>query len=309
MQGPAATRPAVAALAAAALLAGAGVARAQSIEPRAYTNAPVGVNFLIAGYAKTRGDLDFGPALPITNAHFDTSTEVAAYGRTLDFFGKSAKFDAIFAYTALSGSALSGNDTITRDIHGIADPLFRLSVNFIGAPAMNLKDYASYQQDLIVGASLQVSAPLGQYDSKRLVNLGSNRWSFKPEIGVSKALGQWTLEQSLAATLYTDNSDFFGGKKLSQDPIYSTQTHIVYSFRSGVWASFDATYFTGGRTTTDGVRADNLQENWRLGATLALPVDRKNSLKFYASSGVSARTGNNFDLFGVAWQYRFGGGL
>ncbi len=84
---------------------------------------------------------------------------------------------------------------------------------------------------------------------------------------------------------------------------------MIYGFRSGIWASLDATYFTGGRTTVNGVLNSDLQQNWRLGGTLAFPVDRLNSIKFYASNGVSARTGNNYDLIGVAWQYRFGGGL
>jgi len=128
-------------------------------------------------------------------------------------------------------------------------------------------------------------------------------------VGISKAIGPWTLEGTAAATFYTDNNDFFGGKTLSQDPLYSLQGHVIYGFRSGIWASFDTTYFAGGRTTVNGVRNSDLQQNWRLGATLALPVNRENSIKFYASSGVSARTGNSYDLVGVAWQYRWGGGL
>jgi predicted porin len=141
------------------------------------------------------------------------------------------------------------------------------------------------------------------------VNLGTNRWFFKPELGVSKALGPWTLEGTVAATIYTDNKDFFNGNTRSQKPIYSTQAHAIYSFDNGVWVSLDATYFTGGRTTLNGVQGDDLQKNWRLGTTLAFPVDAHNSIKLFASSGVSARTGNNYDLFGVAWQYRWGGGL
>ena len=131
----------------------------------------------------------------------------------------------------------------------------------------------------------------------------------KPELGVSKALGRWTWELSTAATIYGDNNDFYGGNRRSQDPIYSTQVHAIYSTHSGLWASLDATYFTGGRTTLNGVPNDDLQQNWRLGGTLAVPVDRLNSIKLYASSGVSARTGNNYDLIGIAWQHRWGGGL
>jgi len=178
-----------------------------------------------------------------------------------------------------------------------------------GAPALTLKEFKEYEQDLIVGASLQVSVPSGQYDESKLVNIGTNRWSFKPEVGVSQALGPWTLEFQAAATLFTDNDDFFGGNERSQDPIYSLQSHAIYGFRSGIWGSLDVTYFTGGRTTLNGTLNEDLQQNWRVGGTLAFPVDVHNSIKLYASSGVSARTDNNYDLFGIAWQYRWGAGL
>ena len=128
-------------------------------------------------------------------------------------------------------------------------------------------------------------------------------------MGISKAVGPWTLEVAAAATLYTDNNDFFGGNTRSQDPLYSFQGHVIYSFRSGIWASLDVTYFTGGRTTINGARNNDLQENWRVGGTLAFPVNARNSIKLYASSGVSSRTGNDYDLIGIAWQVRWGGGL
>ena len=284
-------------------------ASAQDIEPRAYSNAPVGVNFLIAGYGYTRGGLAFDTSAPVTNPQLHTSNAVLAYARALDLWGKSGKVDVIVPYSWLSGTADFQGATISRTINGFANPLFRFSVNLYGAPALTLKEFADYHQDLIVGVSLQVSAPWSQYDDSRVVNIGTNRWFFKPELGVSKAVGPWTTEFSAAATLYTDNNDFYGGNKRAQDPVYSFQGHAIYAFPRGVWGSLDATYFTGGRTTLNGVRNYDLQQNWRLGATLALPIDRLNSVKLYASSGVSARTGNNFDLIGIAWQYRFGGGL
>jgi hypothetical protein len=299
---------ATAALAAWMLLAVASMARAQDIEPRAYSNAPVGVNFLIAGYAYTRGGLSFD-TLPLTNAHLQTSSVVLAYARSLDLWGKSGKFDVIAPYTWLSGTADYAGQPVQRQVNGFNDPKFRLSVNLYGAPALSREEFAKYRQDLIVGASLQVSAPWGQYDDRRLINIGTNRWSFKPEVGMSKAEGPWTLEVAAGATLYTDNNDFYGGNTRSQDPLYSVQGHVIYGFGGGIWGSLDATYYTGGRTTFNGVLDNDLQQNWRGGATLAFPVDAYNSIKFYASSGVSARTGNNYDLIGIAWQYRWGGGL
>jgi hypothetical protein len=283
--------------------------RAQDIEPRAFSNAPVGVNFLIAGYAYTRGGLAFDSSVPITNPQLETSSAVLGYARVLDLWGQSGKVDVIVPYSWLSGTAESAGQPIERIVDGFADPRFRLSVNLLGAPALTLEEFRDYKQDLILGASLQVSAPWGQYDNSRVVNLGTNRWWFKPEIGVSKAVGPWTFELAGAVTLYTDNRDFLNGGTRAQEPLYSTQAHVIHGFRSGVWASFDVTHFTGGRTTIDDRLNNDLQRNWRLGGTLALPVDAHNSIKLYASSGVAARTGNNFDLIGIAWQYRWGGGL
>ena len=294
---------------AAACLAWLAAVQAQDIEPRSYSNAPVGVNFAIAGLADARGALEFDPATRLTNAKISTQSAIFAYARSLDLWGLSGKFDAILPYAAVSGTALFNGAPVERNVDGPVDPRFRLSANFYGAPALGLKEFRNYRQDLIVGASLQVSVPLGQYDPSRLVNIGNNRWSFKPELGVSKALGAWTVEGKLAGIFYTENRDFFGGHRRAQDPIYALQANAIYSFPSGIWASLDATYYTGGRTTIDGDRGDDLQQNWRVGATLAFPLDARNSLKISASSGVSARTGNNFDLVGVAWQYRWGGGL
>ena len=293
------------------LIAGVSTARAQDIEPRAYSNAPIGVNFLISGYAYTQGGLAFDGSLPVQDPDLKTSSAVLAYVRTLDLWGMSGKFDAIVPYTWLSGTAraVSTGETIQREVDGPADARFRLSVNLYGAPALTLKDFRDWQQDLIVGVSLQVSVPTGQYDPSRLINIGTNRWSFKPEVGVSKAVGPWTLEFSAAVSLYTDNTDFLDGKNRSQDPVYSVRGHAIYSFPSGIWASLDATYFTGGRTTINGALSNDLQQNWRVGGTLAFPVDARNSIKLYASSGVFARTGNDFDLAGIAWQYRWGGGV
>ena len=227
----------------------------------------------------------------------------------MDLWGKSGKIDVIVPYTWLSGSAYYRGDAVEREVNGLADPAFRLSVNFYGAPALSQSEFKSYEQDLIVGASVQVSVPAGQYDDTKLVNIGTHRWYFKPEIGVSKALGQWTLEGKAAVTLFTTNNDFFNGNRRAQDPLYSLSGHAIYNSRSGIWSSVDVTYLAGGRTTLNGALDANLQQNWRVGATLALPVDVRNSVKLYASKGVSARTGNSFDLVGAAWQYRWGGGL
>jgi hypothetical protein len=283
-------------------------AKAQDAEPRSYSNTPVGLNFLIAGYVYSQGKIAFDPETSIANAQFQNNTEVLGYVRSLDVGGKSAKFDVILPYSSFSAQALLGGQPAAREMSGLGDPRFRFSINLFGAPALSVKEFANYQQDLIIGVSLQVSAPLGQYDDSKLLNLGNNRWSFRPEFGISKAWGPWTVEVAPSVTFFTDNTDFFNGSTFAQAPIYSVRGDIIYNFESGAWVSLDGTYFTGGHTTVNGVRDDNEQTNTRLGLTLALPVDRQNSIKLNASTGISTRTGSEFSAVGVAWQYRWGAG-
>ena len=283
-------------------------AEAQDAEPRAYSNAPVGLNFLLAGYIYTQGRMAFDPSLSIADAQFHSQTEEAAYVRAFDFFGKSAKFDVIVPYSTFSAHALVADQPQERDMSGFGDPRFRVSVNLFGAPALSAKEFANYKQDLIVGVSLQVSAPLGQYDDTKLLNLGNNRWSFRPELGISKAWGPWILEVVPSVTFFTDDPDFFNGRKFAQAPLYLVRSSAIYNFESGVWISLDGSYLTGLRTTVNDVRGNNEQENVRAGVTLALPIDRQNSIKLNASTGIYTRTGSEFSLVGIAWQYRWGAG-
>lgn len=247
--------------------------------------------------------------MPLTDGNIRVHGPALGYARSLDLWGMSGKVDAIMPFGCASGSATFEGEFRERDICGMGDPRFRIAVNFYGAPALTLEEFANYRQDVIVGASLQVGAPLGQYDGEKLLNIGTNRWFFKPEIGIGKEWGPVILELSAAAAFYTRNSDFLGGQEVEQDPIYSAQGHVIYSFRSGVWVALDATFYRGGRTTVDGVEGDDLQQTSRIGATLALPVNLYHSVSLHGSSGVSTRTGTDFDAIGVTWLYRWGGGL
>jgi len=292
----------------AALLGTSSVARAQDLEPRAYTNTPVGLNFLVVGYGYTSGGLATDPALPIEDAHLETHAALLAYARSIDVLGLSGKVDVILPYAWLSGSALVAGRPRERDISGFGDPRFRLSVNLYGAPALSLEQFTQYEQDVIIGASVAVTPPLGQYESDKLINIGTNRWSVKPEIGISKAFGRLTIEIVPGVVLYTENGDFLGRTR-EQDPLFSVQGHLIYALRSGIWAAFDATYYRGGTSTIDGTSTDTLQESTRLGLTVALPINRYQSIKLYGSTSVSTRAGGGFDGAGAVWQLRWGGGL
>ena len=147
------------------------------IEPRSYANIPVGINFLLSGYSYMNGNVAFAPTLPIENAKLETHSSVFAYVRSLDIWGKSGKVDIIIPEAWLSGQAEYKGEPRDREIAGFTDPLFRFYVNLYGAPALSMKEFAKYRQDTIIGMSLAVTPPGGQYDPSRLVNIGNNRWS------------------------------------------------------------------------------------------------------------------------------------
>ncbi len=285
-----------------------GAASAQDLEPRAYSNVPVGLNFLVVGYGYAEGDVSTDSSLPIEDAELRQHTALAAYSRSFDVLGRLAKIDLIAPYSWLSGSALVSGQRLERDVAGFNDPRLRLTYNFYGAPALSLDEWMRRSDDLVVGASLQGTIPAGQYDDDRVVNLGAHRWALKPEIGISKSWRRVSLELSAAATFFQDNDDFVGTTR-EQDPLYAFQAHAVYSLRRSVWIALDGTYYRGGRTTVDGVGNHDLQSNTRVGLTIALPVSARHSIKLYGSTGVSTRAGGDWDALGVAWQFRWGAGL
>lgn len=283
--------------------------RAQDLEPRSFSNSPIGLNFLAAGYSYAEGSVLTDPSLPIDNAGVESHAGVLAYATTFNAFGQSGKFDVILPTVSLSAHGDIAGVYRERNVTGMGDPYFRVSMNFIGAPALTAAEFKNYKQDLIFGASLRVGMPLGQYDDDKLVNIGANRWSFRPEIGLSKALGPWTLELAPGAVIYTDNGDFFGGQTRQQEPLVSLQAGVSYTFAPGLWLAFSGSWYRGGRTTVDGVEKNDEQEGTRFGVTLALPVNRHHSVKLFALTGLNADANRDLDAVGIAWQYRWGGGF
>lgn len=272
-------------------------AQAQEIEARAYSNAPIGINFASIGIGQA------------SSSSYKLTTEAVSFTRILDVAGQSGKLSLVLPYAQLTGSGKLGSQTINASSEGLSDPLIKASVNLYGAPALTLDQFKNYQQDLIIGASLAASIPWGNYNNEQMINVGANRWFIQPGLGASQAIGPWRFELAGAATIYTSNTSFLGGNTLSQNPIYSTQTHVIYYFPSTAWLSADATYYVGGQAYVNGTPISGSQENWRFGATFSYPIDKQNSIKVYGSTGTYSRTNNSYDLIGVSWQYRWGAGM
>ena len=283
---------------------------AQQMDPRSYANIPIDMNFLLAGYAYSWGDVVFDPSVPVTNADAKVNAVYFGYIRSLDFWGQSGTLGLVVPYASADGQGTVEGQTTSVVRSGFGDATLRLSMNLYGAPALSLREFRDYRQDFIVGASLLVTAPTGRYYQDKVINIGTNRWSFKPEVGVSKALGNWILEGALGVTFYTDNDEFYPGNSVrQQDPLYGTQAHVIYNFSPALWGSLDMTYYVGGTTSVNGVPKADLEQNVRWGATLSQALNRNNSIKLYFGTGAIVRAGTKFDTAGIVWQYRWGEGL
>jgi hypothetical protein len=293
----------VAAAAALCLACVAGRTSAQDMEPRAYSASPVGANFLVVAVSRSSGAVVFDPALPVTDVHADVNGAVIALGHSFNLFGKLALATAAVPYaTADVTGKVSETDT---EVHrsGLADSRFKLSVNLRGNPAMAAREFVRAPKRTVAGASVTVTAPASQYSPSRLINLGTHRWSVKPEVGVSVPKGHWDLDGYLGFTFYSGNDDFYpGGKHRTQDPVLAIQGHVSYTIRPRLWVAADGTWYRGGSAQVEGGTPSSNLNNARGGVTLSLPVGVRYSLKVAYGSGIVARTGTNFRTVSVAWQ-------
>jgi hypothetical protein len=191
-----------------------------------------------------------------------------------------------------------------REAHrsGLADSFFRFAMNIKGAPAMHLPEFAKYRQKTVIGASLSVNAPSGQYDPNILVNIGTNRWALKPEVGISHPYRRWVFEGAAGVWFYTHNTDYFGNSVRTQNPLGSIQAHVVRFLPHRSWLAFDSTFYTGGRSTVNGGLKNDYQGNTRIGVTYGISLSRRQALKFAYFSGATTRVGADIRSVSVAYQ-------
>jgi hypothetical protein len=278
-------------------------ATAQELVPAAYTPAPVGVNLLTLSSGYSSGDVSFDPSLPVEDASARINALSVSYGRSFGLVGRSATVTVIAPYVKgdLEGVYIGEQTYVERS--GPGDAIVRLGVNLFGAPAMDLEAFRRYRPRTLVGTSLIVRAPTGEYDSSKVINIGTNRWGFKPEIGVVQVVGKWAFDAYVGGWYFTDNTDFLGGQTRTQEFIFSTQFHARYFFKRTLWGAADANFWRGGQTAVDGVSNDDLQRNSRVGLTFAWQVAPRHGLRFAASRGAFTRIGGDFESVGVSYSY------
>jgi Putative MetA-pathway of phenol degradation len=284
------------------------IAKAQELEARAYSASPVGLNFLVLGFNRSTGSVTFDPTVPITDVHAHLNGPVIGVGHTFGIWGRQSLVTAGLPYVwgDVQGKVAEQQQRITRS--GLADLRLKFSVNLHGNPAVTPQEFAKARRGLLLGTSLTVQAPSGQYDPTKLINLGTNRWALKPEVGLSYPWKKLDLDIYTGAWFFTGNSRFYPGESLrKQDPITTFQAHVSYTIRPHMWFAIDGTWYQGGAGYVNGGPPSVTQNNTRLGATLSLPLSKRHSLKIAYGAGATARTGSNFDTISVAWQFRWFG--
>jgi len=188
---------------------------------------------------------------------------------------------------------------------GLGDPRIRLAMNFYGAPATELKDYPSYKQKTIIGGSISVGMPFGRYLDDKLLNISANRWNLISQVGISHSVKRFTLESAIGVSLFTDNDEVLGDRRLEQDPIGLFRGTVLYHFPKGAWIGTGFVYSNGGGTTLDGVKRNDRQENWRTGLTFSYPLARGHNIQLRVTEGVTARIGADFRTYSASYTYTF----
>jgi len=277
----------------------------QDLEPRLYANLPKKMNVAVLYYGHMSGNVVADPSLPIQDFHIKSHNIAAAYLRTFGLAQKLARIQITMPYVMMDGNLkINGQDT-TGTRNGFGDMRIRFGINLLGSPAMEKKDFRKYEQKTILGFSIVASIPTGHYFIDKRINIGTNRWAIKPELGISKRFKRIYAEGYMGVWFYANNSQYMTNKLLQQEPVYTFQAHTSYYFKNQIWVGVNANWFNGGRTLVDGISAGDLKDNWRFGATVSAPLSKSQSLKFQINAGAFTNAGLNYDVFSLSYQYIF----
>jgi hypothetical protein len=279
---------------------------AQEMEPRSYSVIPVGLHAALLSYTFSGGDVVAALNSPLQNLNINASIITLGYVQTFSFFKKLARIGVGMPYAFLNGSArVVGVDTAASR-NGFGDGRIKFGVNLLGSPVLAPKDFQKFQEYTVLGVSVVISVPLGQYYSTKLINIGSNRWGIKPEIGLSHREGRLFYEAYAGVWFYTKNDQYYNKSTVSQNALFSFQTHIDYTFKHGKYLALNGGFASGGETSINSVQKFDEQENWRVGATFSAPVFNKHqSVRCMLNTGVATRAGQNFTAVTLAYQYNW----
>jgi hypothetical protein len=284
-----------------------GVATAQELEPRRWSHLPVGANFIGLGYAYGDIDILVDPVLQLEDVSAETHSVVFSYIRVLDVFGKSGRIDFTIPYTTGRWEGLLEGKPASTRRRGFNDPRVRFTVNLLGSPAQRGDGFSQKDINTIVGMAVDITAPLGEYQEEKLINLGENHWVIRPQLGIVHNWGRWAAELTSSIWFHTDNDELAGNLNREQDPLFSAQAHLIYTLRPGLWASLSAAYGGGAQSTIDGMTANDRVGKFLWSVAVGVPINRRQGFKLaYIRGDTSKSTGNDYNRVLFAYSMMWG---
>ena len=260
---------------------------------RDWQNTPTDLNMVFGYYNRLDTNTPIDTSLPITGLSLNADLYLFRYARSFGIDGRNSAIQIIQPYADISASFdnaqfFSG----TKHNGGMGDTQVVFAHNFFGGPALTAAEFANWTPETFLTGAFWLTMPTGDYDKDRIINIGSNRWVFKPEIGFGTPIGPTWLEINTYVSLFGDNKDYHGNNKLEQKPLYAIEGHYSYTINRALWVSLDATYNRGGESKIDGDWQDNKQENGLLGASLGFMLSPQFGGLIAYNDTVSERTGS-----------------
>ena len=285
----------------------AAAAEAQELTPRTYWPAPKGTKVGVLGYAFTEGEILFDPSIPLYAVNSEVNVAALAYLQTLDLCGRTANLLVEVPYQWGTTRGFIGDEPAQGSVSGFGDPGVSFTVNLLGAPTMTPQDFQALRRDPhpVLGTSVKIIVPIGEYDPDRLLNVGGNRWAVKAGLGGAIPLRRKLIFEIEGGVWFLgEDEDFIAGPR-EQEPIVGFEVHLVRRFKPGFWASLDANLFFGGRQTIDGSQLIDVQKNSRIGGTLVVPFKGRHAVKRGFATSVVTEFGSDFDQYLVSYQVLF----
>lgn len=236
---------------------------------RDWQNVPKDINIVFGYYDSVRTNTAIDTSLPLNGASLNASLYILRYARSFDIDGRSSGIQVIQPYVHLKAS-LDDSHVFPGAYYndGSGDTQFGFVHNLFGAPALSEEAFSRWTPGPFLTAALWVTAPTGEYDNSKLINIGANRWNVKPELAFGVPIGPTWLEINPMVTFYQQNDEYQGHRKLAQRPLWLIEGHYSLTLNRALWISLDGSYSTGGETRIDGTLQDNKQENVLVGASL-----------------------------------------
>lgn len=277
-------------------------ASSQELQPRSYSDVPVGTNFAVGSYSISSGDVSLDPSLPLSDVNATLGTTTLGFSHSFDLNGHTASWAVAVPYLGAHVTAAVFGQTMSGSRYGFSDLRARFSMLLLGR-ALTPAEFARRKPRTTLGLSVSATAPTGTYDPTHLINFGSNRYSVTPEIGMEQPIGRWFADLAAAVSIFGTNPNFYGGNRQNQAALANYQFHTGYNLRPGAWVALDANYYTGGATSVNGAKAINFLANSRYGLTYAQPVGRGLTAKLSWSTWLSGRFGQQFTTTTLSLQY------